>query len=464
MKNQFFIQKNKKEHLPSNWYYFQLGNYFIYYYQNLPLIRLISKNNTVGIFLGYIINSEEGYLAEDIELNCDIFENYFEWFENYLKNLGGRFLAIIKDKNEIRLYPDAAASLGIVFSKEYNTVASTPSLIFKNNNELKQNINVDLFEKTKKKFLPFGYTPFNNIQRLIPNHYLNMDNMDISRFYPIKIETVDPTVIHKSVSKVMSSLIKNSIINNGVYMTLTGGGDNRMILACAKKYIKNIVFFTNEKSKKTDIYLVNKIHKEHQLKHRFVPTCQSNDEEIAIMSDVSGFCDHSGFINKKVNHLTVLKENYSFQLTGAGGEISRAFYWKKKFKKNEITVNDIIEIMKINYLPNITKKVGLWLESISDLTNSQIIDLLFWEQDFGCRPSPNMYILDHFSMTPIHLFNHQKILSLLLGAPLSYKKSNKLLKEIITATWPDLNQYPINAYNNFHEMINLIKSYLKQII
>ena len=119
------------------------------------------------------------------------------------------------------------------------------------------------------------------------------------------------------------------------------------------------------------------------------------------------------------------------------------------------------------YAPILTA-ADKWLKELEGLSAFIILDLLFLEQDSGCRAGANMYPYDSLALTPVHIFTHREIIESMIMLPEEYKRSNKLWFDISQVAWPEITRYPINEYigiKNFpHKIIKQIKLALKPFV
>jgi hypothetical protein len=139
--------------------------------------------------------------------------------------------------------------LSAVYAREHDLVASTTSLVPYSRG---CDDDLDLLRAARmphgKAVLSFGMTSRRGVQRLHPNHYLDLMSWSPRRHWPTA--PLDYHVYPEDAVEVVSRVIKRHIIaatrRGPLDLALTGGHDSRSILSCAREQLDRVELFTLE--------------------------------------------------------------------------------------------------------------------------------------------------------------------------------------------------------------------------
>jgi len=467
-KIQFLITREIKD-APRGWIKLNLNGVTVFHHRKMQNINIIAAGNkTVGMLLGYF---NEVKVSENTDsknntylLDASVEINAEEILKDIYQKFFGRYIFIFSNDDQERIYLDPLGSLGCIYSLKLKSAGSTSPILGKKKSD--EDWDNELWDLLNNNFFPFDLTPHKSIKRLLPNHYLDLNNWTSQRHFPHKRDLIkihsDAEYI-KQVTERMKTVI-SIYSKDKVSMTLTAGSDNRILLACAKDNVKNIVFFTNVNSLHYDIEISKKLAEDLGLNHTFIPFKKSSVEERELLQELSGYCMEASSLNSFPEHKNILND-YVYQLTGTGGEIGRCFYWDQSDKPGDIlTPESLLIRLRLPKNKRLLDAAELWLGELSDFNIYNVLDLLFWEINCGCRAASNMYPYDSLSLVPLHPFNDINILSSILNLTPEYKKSRLLVKDICKITWPVLNKYPINNRMGFKGLLDRMKTFTKRML
>jgi len=464
-----FLITSKIIDTPSGWNKLHLNGVDVFNHRKMKNINIIAAGNKiVGMLLGYFNevrffeyndSNNHTYLLDDA-VQIDAEEILKEVYQKFF----GRYIFIFSNDEQERIYLDPLGSLGCIYSPELKSAASTSTILGKKKSD--KDWDSELVSLLINNFFPFDLTPHKGIKRLLPNHYLDLNNWTCKRYFPAKDDLIKISSDAEYIKQVTERM-KRVISIYSKYkasMTLTAGSDNRILLACAKDSVKKIAFFTNENSLSYDIEISKKLADDLGLNHIFIPFKKSSDEERELLQDLSGYCMEASSLDSYPTHKNILND-YVYQLTGTGGEIGRCFYWDKSDKPGDfLTPESLLIRLRLPKNKRLLNSAAFWLRELSDLNIYNVLDLLFWEINCGCRAAPNMYPYDSLSLVPLHPFNDISILTSLLNLTPEYKKSRLLVEDICKITWPELNKYPINNRMGFKGLLDRMKALTKRIL
>jgi hypothetical protein len=195
-------------------------------------------------------------------------------------------------------------------------------------------------------------------------------------------------------------------------MALTAGRDTRMLLACVRKMVNQILFLTLPAHSAVDVEVAKLIAYLFGLKHI------SNTGPDRVL------------------------------LQGVGGEIGRAFYWRRDDKANtQLTARTLAE--RLHYPSGITlfeHELEQWLNELRSYTSFFILDLTYIEQRLAVAHAPAEYEHDgRLGRFGVYPFNDRRTIELMLSLPSNYRRDQKLWEDICRICWPSLRLLPVNS-------------------
>jgi len=166
-----------------------------------------------------------------------------------LAGFGGRFVIVLLEDGLQRIYLDACGTLSTVYSPIEEVVASTSFLIPYSNATPD---NIRLQKALRMPFnhsngYPVGLTPRHQVKRLLPNHYLDLANWEAKRFWPQgELAEGDAETAVGAIVDILKRQLGAIFAQDSVQLSLTAGGDSRVLLACARKYAQEMELYTVE--------------------------------------------------------------------------------------------------------------------------------------------------------------------------------------------------------------------------
>ena len=179
---QFMLCKNA-ELIPDGWTTYRLNYWLVACHPVLPCTELkATTGETFGYLIGYYI-SREGVLLGSVGLSY--LPNQLTDFESFLYGFSGRFVAVMLATDSARIYLDPCGSLSVVYSPHQEVVSSSPALIpySKETADKREFIEAIGIPFTNAMY-PLGATPRHGVDRLLPNHCLDLTSWQAVRHWP----------------------------------------------------------------------------------------------------------------------------------------------------------------------------------------------------------------------------------------------------------------------------------------
>jgi hypothetical protein len=455
--NQFIFCK-KEQYIPSVWCKKELGEWLLGFHASLPVIPIQGpQSRCLGWLLGHPIDEHGNILKH--EAICDQFtEENLTVFENWLYRLGGSFVAIIITRQVSRIYLDANGMFPIVYHSESETVASTPTLIGV------VEFDTDLIKMVgipdRDGWYPFGLTSKRGVERLIPNHYLDLVTWDSYRHWPPESIIINQDIMStiREITRVIKRTIEAVTKEYSTYMSLTAGGDTRVMLACARDQLDDINFYTNKIPGEVgdlDSEVASQIAQRFNLKHKVLQAKQVTKQQQKDWLYRTGYCAAGGVLTYSIMDYQLNPQ--CPLLIGKPGQVGEAAYYRKfgATPDTKLSGEAIARFLHMPKMQEIISRANAWLLELSDCDVLTVFDLLHLEQRHGCWGAPQRYG-NNWNVFLLYPLSHRKIFELALSLPDSYRRKAQLRSDLISLQWPELLKIPINNYTG-------LKGYKKTI-
>jgi hypothetical protein len=462
--NQFIFCK-KEQYIPSVWCRRELGEWLLGFHTSLPVIPIQGPQSLcLGWLLGYPIDEDSSIPKS--EAVCDQFtEENLTAFENWLYRLGGAFVAIIITRQASRIYLDANGMLPIVYHPESETVASTPTLIGAVEFDTALIKMVGIPERDG--WYPFGLTPKKGVERLVPNHYLDLVTWDSYRHWPSESIAINQDTA--STTQEIASVIKRTIEavtkEYSTYMSLTAGGDTRVMLACARNQLDDINFYTTKfpgENGNLDFKVACEIARRFNLKHKALQAKQVTKQQQEEWLCRTGYCA-AGRV------LTYSASDYQLNpqcplLIGKPGQVGEAVFYRHfgATPDTKLSGEEIARFLRMPEMQEIVSRADAWLQELSDYDILTVFDLLHLEQRHGCWGAPQRYG-NNWNAFQLYPLSHRRIYELALSLPYGYRMETRLRSDIINLQWPELLELPINNYTGLRRFKKTIRQTIGKI-
>ncbi|KKK33960.1 hypothetical protein WN59_10180 [Salinicoccus sediminis] len=472
-----FTAEEDIENLPSHYEHSVIQGKYHYYYDKDSRMKVYNDDESFIIIHGLFvhIDPESGDITEESpKLLLSLFSNNYEQFLEKLDYLGGRFVIIIGDRDNVYVYPDATGSRTAYYSKDFNSIASHSKLL----KEVFKIPNDPLSSTTYDYRIFFDYSLFMNVESLLPNFYLNLNDGKKIRFFPRennRYRNTDEADKFKAIEFLWKEQLKHFVNNNEkLIFSLTGGADSRLSLAMAKDYMEDIESFTYtpyeddikpETTKDELLYLdkqiVNQILDNYKLNHEFM---YFRDDNISLNT----FQNRIILTNTVRNHgkgllphyLKHFKEKDIIHIRANLLEIGRAYYITHRSTNSSNSIRNHARHKLLKGLKSSDAKYkkieGLINSSIEKMGYNEplfdyhLLDLYYWENRMG-RWMPEVLNETDVAFETFLPFNMRAIIDASLSFSLKQRKTDYLFNELINRNHPLLNFFGKNETQNLYE-------------
>lgn len=461
-KNQFLLSEKVCEEL-SEWKQVNFKSFFVYAHKHLEYTLSHSvTNDNQALLLGYIIDPETPGATNTQILECILKSESFDHLVRTLNELSGRFVLFIDFFGDLLIFNDPCG-LKTLYYTGYNgniSFGSQPSILqlvapLSRGKRYYEYYNSNWVNSQKEAWLPSGATLFENLNQLIPNHYLKIPDLKQVRYWPDskrKSEDIDDVV-----AKVTGTLINQMTAISkrfDIAVALTAGLDSRMVLSSTKNIANDVFYYTliyrDLTNDSNDISIPNRLLKRYGLVHNVIECKNTPDALFQEIYQKNTVPSHMHDWGEIAYNLSLAYPNKRIAVRGNCAEIARCFYYKYGTHKRIDTSEQMFEYVNSGWaeIPFIKDHIEGWFNSSIDRFDElgfDPLDLFYWEHRVGGWQAQSQLELDivHETFNP---FNHRNLLNFLLSTPNKIRcaPDYRLYIKIIEVLWCDILNLPIN--------------------
>ncbi len=374
------------------------------------------------------------------------------------EHLHGVLIFVTQGKIGRRVYPDSGLSIPIVFCPETRTAGGSANDIL-DDDEYEERFLHDRVERLISRpggfsWIPGTMTAHRGIFRLLPNHYLDLDNFTATRFWPRNDEyrlgmSVDEFIesnVH-DLRQYMSACARQY----DCALSLTAGYDTRMIFCASRPVIDKMTVFTfSVPGTGIDAYLAAKICNDLGVQHNVMPVIQASEENQLRWDRMVG---HAVREMNRVTHPTVAALPHDVMISGVYGNGKCNYYRAdlRTINTVKLTAESVVLRMGLPSDPEVLDELTAWLKSLEWLPSSAILDLAIVEIRNGSWAMSQAPIQKAMkpSLMPLAQRSHQggiiQVLPETKGVGLLYDKLGEAL-------WPQAMKFPCNRFDDYRDV------------
>lgn len=416
--------------------------------QDVPAVPVIAEGVVVGYLVGHPVDIDNRRIVTTTFGVAD------GSAEAVIKLLGGTFLFV----TEQYVYPDATASMGLVYKPDEKIAAS--SVVGLLGGKYNESIRHDLtlaFGADKDGWFTAGLTAHDGVSRLLPNHRLNLQTWQAERFWPVEMPAYvnDPDPVLLAIGQEIDGTIAALTANNACVQALTGGYDARALLACNFSSREKVTFITNAvPGSELDQHLAKRLASLVGIRHQITPCVRATDEEIETWRTGAG---HAQSGMNAIYFPTMRRFAGQFFIGGLGGEVGRGFLWPKGLRADDkITPELLLTQLKLPAHPLLLERVGIWLDGLPERLDAfQTLDLAYVELRMG--PWGYAQARFHGEAVDFAPLTSRRQYERMYSLPPDFRRGAGFLIRIIEMFAPELLSIPINRYGDFRDKILPVK-------
>ena len=434
-----FVLSRTQSALP--WQRDSLSGWHLAVENKLPFVRIRCEDQPAGWLLGHAIGPDGTLVEDELHLHTD-------QLEEAIYEHGGRFLVILPLLG--RVYLDPCGLLGAVYCEHAGLVASSLSLIpydehTQDRAELIQAMGIPFNDA----MYPVGMTPRYGIERILPNHYLDLHSWQTTRHWPVEgfptVKNVPAAVAE--ITEITRRQLRTVVQQGPVMMHLTAGKDSRMLLACAKDFVQQIDYTTadfKDNTSKTDCVTAKKLAEIAGVQHRVLKWMDPEEADLDLWLHRTGMCsgEYRGWRASTMYKHQI--DPYRPRIFGNVGDIARGIFWRPNDTATTvITAERLLEHCGgCASTPETLEQLNKWLQTAIAQDSLQLLDLFYLEQRLGCWAGIWTYAEADFCGYPALPYSHRRLMELMISLPHKYRRDGTLAQDVVSREWPELMQFP----------------------
>ena len=412
--------------------------------------------------LGYLIDPDRPDATDRdiLEYLIDGLDHPRELFGR-TSRLGGRWVLIVDKDQETLLFNDPCGLRQVHYTTEdvpENWCTSQPALLQEtlglevDPEALREFLASPFVQNTREYWWPGDSTRYREVRRLTPNHFLDLRNRAVSRFWPSEPnETLTLEEGTEQAANLLRKLMTSANRRFDLALAITAGLDSRTLLAAAKDIAPDVYFFTltiYERTRRSpDVRIPAKLLAKLGLSHHVIESPPVITEAFAKPYRRNVSTAHDGWGTAA----QAMYDHYPEEkvcVKGNGAEVARCSRYSSGIHPDHINGEMLAARAGMHGNVFATKHFSRWLEGAQkacDKCGYKLLDMFYWEQRMGSWQAMNQTEWDivQEAFTP---YNCRDLLTNLLAVDVKYRNRprNELFHRIIQRLWTETLGEPVN--------------------
>jgi len=442
----------------ATWRWTRVGaGLFVQVHDDLPLVQ-VRRNELSLTLLGYIIDPSQPEHSNNAVLRgLAVACSNAREVPAQAAELTGRFVLIVDDGNDTLLFHDPCGlrevfhtidEVGETWCASQPDRIATPLGIQPDEVASEFMASVS-FRGHHEPWWPGSTTPYREIRRLQPNHYLDLRTREADRYWPNRpLHDIEPEDAAQIVAQLLRSSVRAAAKRFPLALPVTAGMDSRTILAAARG-IRNVFHYTamphglDEYS--ADIRIPRRLLRRLGIEHHVLKCPKSMSDVFArtYRANTTPAHDSAGAIAEG------LLASYPMgrtMLSGHCAEIARDTFGISHTATPDAPA--MAELMGLGKNPMAIRCFNDWLENtapVAEAFDYRVWDLFFWEQEYATWAAncQSQWDIVHERFTP---FNQRGVLRTLLAVDPFFRQGPRyeIHRRIMQILWPDVLEQPFN--------------------
>jgi hypothetical protein len=401
-------------------------------------------------------------------------------FIEHTSAYGGRWVLIVNDGRDVRLYTDAVGLRQVFYSSVGTTggvwCASQPGMIAKILGLEMEPAGVDFinsheFRRNPEFRWPGDSTPYREIKHLLPNHYLDLRKGRSQRYWPVgPLPELSLDEAVERAAPILSGLMTSAANRFDLSLSITAGMDSRLVLAAARQVKDRMSYMTVRQigmpDDHPDVVVPSQVLAGLGLKHEVVKSSLLVDDPFLDIFKKNVPVAHYIY----APDAQAILRHYCQEkvaVTGSASEVARSSFRAKNIyaRNTDITNERLARFQDMGTQKYALDHYEQWRAGLGDIHNLHILSLFEWELDDGnwlamCQLEFDAAWKDIF--TP---FNCRELISTMLSVDpqLTTAPKYELYHTLIDKLWPEALDIPINPHKNYKISVkSKVKSYARR--
>lgn len=445
------------------WRQVDLGGYFLSAPSSVPLTRVLNHGVEIAVLVGWAATDQKLFFDDgSTELPPGV------TVADFRELLCGRFLLIAREPTgEVCLSMDGAGLFPVVFDPDKQIAASSPAVI-----RLFGGLDIDgATEKGVSRsdgtiWYPFGLTPYSGLRRLLPSQQLSIGPKHFKPSVARPLTKLDgPPPSASDICQLVANYIKVFASEDRLSAHLTAGFDSRMVMAAVKRAGISAGYLTIKgpgSSANLDVYIARRLAHRLSANHQVIQFKPPSETELIAWQERVGYC-----IKDAVMDLCATVEKYddgALTLTGACGEVGRAFYWTEgDLGTHGLEPSRLIRRLGFLETKFLLEEADQWLANFPPGSRTtHILDNAYIDLRSACWAGSSMpgHLISRPTISP---FNSVRVYRAMLALDERYRYRQDFPVDFVRAGNAKLLEERFNAASGMGRLL-FIKQDLKKLI
>lgn len=417
-----------------------------------PRLRAVEVTDAEGARIGWLLGDPLDLAAQSPASSARLpvsvaSTGFVQALEKWLYAYAGRF-AVVLPPPVARVYVDAFASLPVVYRPERETVASSPFLIAAGNELRLTALASALGTDRTRLWSMFGATPYVGIDRLVPNHALDLRTWTQHRHWwpdPVELDAAVPQLIEQ-IERALVSTIAALAVDAKPNISLTAGRDSRLLLAASRALLDRVRFFTAtlpDDLARIDLRTAPSLARRFGVEYRALPWVSSSRDDIDLYRYRTGDLVGEQFTRPAPRTYAQLGKTEPY-VAGVGGELldlkPGALDLPPGTPQSALTGAEVLRRYAYHPShPELVRAADLWLRDLpDDLDPFNRFQLFHQEMLYGSWGGALTTGYPDGCSSMVFPYGQRAVLEAAFRLPFAYRGAGAARRELINALWPEL--------------------------
>lgn len=304
-------------------------------------------------------------------------------------------------------------------------------------------------------FWPGTGSPFVGIERLLPNHHLDVASREVTRFWPdARVVRVDRSEAVATCGSMLTGTVAAAAGRYPLALAITSGMDSRILLAALRGHADRLSLYTLKKvnlnARSGDLRVPRKMLRRVGLTRKVIPVDPAAEGEVVDVLRSTFHPPHASVL-RSVAALSAdppIADGEWVTVNGNVCEIARGSYLSRPPGTGFPSPQQLSEVAGMGGSAYAEEQFGLWCEGAAAAVDASGIDpwdLFYWEQKMGgwlAGVRAEFDIVEE-GVSP---YNSRSLIECMLGVDpkLRCPPDYLFFRDLIDDLWPELLRYPIN--------------------
>jgi hypothetical protein len=355
-----------------------------------------------------------------------------------------------------RVYLGAIHS--IVYDPDRRIVATSHNLL----PEVRRDVEISrAFDAlANNSYVTFGLTPFVGLDRLLPNHFLDLDDFSPVRHWPRG--AIDPLTHGGDGAAAMvehSQRLVRALLDRYRHFRvfLSAGRDSRAVLSLLRPLLDDVdvVLATTvgiDQGSRVDLQGARRLATVAGLPLEVSRREPHEPDEEAVRRAFVRIGESKGGPILSAPGVTDVRARHTdgrFVLSGMAGEVGRASFWKDGPPLDDPTPEMLVRRTSSPPIEPVLAAAATWRDSVPrSLGPADVLDLLYVEQRMGCWESSTRYLFPGRPLVTSPMAAAYNI-ETMLRLPVPYRAAGLVQEDMVRYSWPELLTVPFNQPRGF---------------